>query len=710
MKLYQTSEIRNVALVGGARSGKTILGEALLFTGGVVTRRGTIEDKNTVSDYKEIELERQSSVYASPLYTEFNNHKINIIDCPGVDDFVGEVVSSLHVVDTALLVLNSQNGVEVGSELAWRQTNKANMPVVILANQLDHEKANFDELVKESNQVLSNKIKIVQYPVNPGVGFDSVIDVLRMKMLKFSADGKYQELAIPAEEMAKAEDLQNQLIEAAAETDDALLEHFFEGGTLTEEEVSKGLKTGLMQRSFFPLLCISAKQNFGTARLLEAIIGSVPSPNQNKLLTLSDGNEIAYNPAGNPQAIVFKTSIEQHLGEVSYFKVTNGTIIESLDMVNFDTDSKERLSQLFAISGKNRVKVEKLLPGDIGATIKLRDTKTGNTLNGGKASAEKVAGIVYPESRHRAALKAKNSSDDEKLGGLLRQIHTEDPSLTFENSVELKQIIVSGQGELHLNIAKWFIEKMNKIEVEYFSPKIPYRETITKQSKAMYRHKKQSGGAGQFGEVHMLIQPYTEDMKPQTEFAIRGTEEHKLSWGGKLIYNNCIVGGAIDARFMPAILKGIMEKMEEGPLTGSYARDIVVNIYDGKMHDVDSNELAFKLAGRQAFREAFKTAGPKILEPICDVEVMVPEERMGDVMTDLQGRRAIIMGMEGEGVYQRIKARVPLAEMNRYSTSLSALTSGRGSYGMKIAEYQQVPTDVQDVLLKTYEAQEKEED
>ncbi|MEI7596352.1 MAG: elongation factor G [Bacteroidota bacterium] len=710
MKVYQTSEIRNVALVGSARSGKTILGEALLFMGGVVTRRGTIEDKNTISDYKEIELERQSSVYASPLFTEYNNHKINIIDCPGVDDFVGDVVSSLHVSDTALLVLNSQNGVEVGSELAWRQTNKANMPVVLLANQLDHEKANFDELLKEANQMLSSKISIIQYPVNPGIGFDSVIDVMKMKMLKFSADGKYQELEIPANEKDKAEDLQGKLIEAAAESDEALMEKFFEDGTLTEEEIFRGLKAGLISRGIFPLFCISAKQNFGTARLLEVLISSVPSPEQSKLLKLSDGKDIAYNATGNPQLIVFKTSIEQHLGEVSYFKVTNGTITESLDMVNFDTDSKERLSQLFAISGKTRVKVEKLLPGDIGATIKLRDTKTGNTLNGGKAGTEKVEGIVYPESRHRAALRAKNTSDDEKLGGLLRQIHTEDPSLTFENSVELKQIIVSGQGELHLNIAKWIIEKINKIDVEYYSPKIPYRETITKQSKAMYRHKKQSGGAGQFGEVHMLIQPYTPEMKPQTEFAIRGTEEHILPWGGKLIYNNCVVGGAIDARFMPAILKGIMEKIEEGPLTGSYARDIVVNIYDGKMHDVDSNELAFKLAGRQAFREAFKTAGPKILEPICDVEVMVPEERMGDVMTDLQGRRAIIMGMEGEGVYQRIKARVPLAEMNRYSTSLSALTSGRGNYGMKIAEYQQVPSDVQDVLLKAYEAQEAQED
>jgi elongation factor G len=417
-----------------------------------------------------------------------------------------------------------------------------------------------------------------------------------------------------------------------------------------------------------------------------------------------------FDPNIAPAAFVFKTSIEQHLGEISFFKVFQGTITEAIDLVNTSTSSKERLSQLFAVSGKSRQKVEKVIAGDIAATIKLKDTYTGNTLATSKNQDTIVSPIVYPEPKIRMAVRAKNTADEEKLAGILKEMNKIDPTLIFEHSKELKQVILSGQGEMHLNIAKWVIENINKIGIEYFAPKIPYRETITKNASAMYRHKKQSGGAGQFGEVHMLIEPHYEGKPNQTQHPIRGTDEHNLSWGGKLIFNNCIVGGAIDARFMPAILKGLMEKMEEGPLTGSYARDIVVNIYDGKMHPVDSNEISFKLAGRNAFKDAFKNAGPKILEPIYDVEVMVPEEKMGDVMTDLQGRRAIIMGMDSEGNYQKIKAKVPLAELNRYSTTLSSLTSGRATYGMKFAEYQQVPMDVQEALLKAYEEEEKDED
>ncbi len=711
MKVYQTNEIKNIALVGGTKSGKTTIAEAMLFEGGVINRRGSVDEKNSVSDYREIELERQASVFSTVLYSEFNGKKINILDAPGFDDYIGEVIASLKVADTAAMVINAQNGVEVGTEVTWRQVSRLNKPAFFIVNQLEHEKANFDEAIRQMKQAFGEKAVVAQYPINAGTGFDTVIDVLKMKMYKFPSDGGKPEISeIPDSEKEKAEELHNAIIEAAAESDEALMEVFFENGTLNEEETAKGINLGIATRTMFPVVCASAKNNQGINRILEFITENLPSPTEVELEKSTEGNEFKFDESAIPVAFVFKTAIEPHLGEVSFFKVYDGTLNESIDLVNTATDSKERLSQLFVIAGKNRQKVDKVMPGDIAATIKLKSTYTNNTLTTSKNQSVVVEPIVFPEPKYRTAVKAKNANDEEKLATVLKEMNSIDPTLKFEQSKELKQLILSGQGELHLNVAKWMIENLEKIEIEFFPPKIPYRETITKSAKATYRHKKQSGGAGQFGEVHMMIEPYTEGMSNQTEFPVRQQEEHKLLWGGKLVFNNCIVGGAIDSRFMPAILKGIMEKMEEGPLTGSYARDIVVNIYDGKMHQVDSNEISFKLAGRNAFKDAFKNAGPKILEPIYDVEVVVPEEKMGDVMTDLQGRRSIIMGMEAEGNYQKIKAKVPLAEMNRYSTTLSSITSGRATYGMKYAEYQQVPSDVQDKLLKAYEAEQEEED
>jgi elongation factor G len=710
MKVYKTNEVRNVALVGSAKSGKTTLSESILFQGGLINRRGSVDDKNTVSDYRDIELERQNSVSSTVLYVEHNGHKINLIDTPGFDDFVGEVVTALRVCDSAIMVLNAQNGLEVGTEIHWRHTVKNNTPVVFAINHLEHEKSSFDETLRQLRQQFGNNVTVLQYPVNEGLSFDSIIDLLKLKMIRYPEGGKPEVVEIPESEKAKAEELQATLIENAAENDEALMEVFFENGTLTEEEIQKGLKLGITNRGLFPVLCIAAKPFKGIDLLMDFIVSTLPAPNEVPPVKTTDGKELNCNPADLTSAFIFKTSIEPHLGEVSYFKVYAGEIAEGSDLVNGKSGNKERLTQLYAIAGKNREKVEKIVAGDLGAAIKLKSVRTNQTLNSPKNSDDMVESIVYPEPKIRMAVKAKTSTDDEKLGTILNEMHKVDPTLISQQSKELRQLIIEGQGELHLNIAKWHIETIDKIPIDFIAPKIPYRETITKQAKAMYRHKKQSGGAGQFGEVHMLIQPYTEDMQKPTDFPVRGTEEHELPWGGKLIFNNCIVGGAIDARFMPAILKGIMEKIEQGPLTGSYARDIAVYIYDGKMHPVDSNEISFKLAGRNAFREAFKNAGPKILEPIYDVEVMVPEEKMGDVMTDLQGRRAVIMGMESEGNYQKIKAKVPLAEMNRYSTSLSSITSGRATYGLKFAEYQQVPADVQTALLKAYEEQEGEED
>ncbi len=711
MKIYQTSEIRNIALVGGAKAGKTTLAESMLFEAGLINRRGSVEDKNTVSDYRLIELERQNSVLSTVMYVEYKGKKINIIDCPGFDDFVGEVVAALKVADTAVMVINAQNGVEVGAEIAWRYTSRDDKPVLFAVNHLEHDNSNFDETVRQLKTQFGNKVTVAQYPHNHGVGFNSIIDLLKMKMLKYPETGGAPEiLDIPADEKDKAEELQNMLIENSAEADEALMEKFFENGTLTEEELQQGLRKGITSRQIYPVFCVNAKQNMGTGALMEFIGTSTPAPDEAAPVKTKEGKELHCKATDPVSALIFKTSIESHLGEISFFKVYGGEITEAVDLNNANRSSKERLSQLFAMYGKNRNKVEKLVAGDIGATIKLKNSMTNDTLNSLKNPDVIIEPIAFPEPKIRMAAKAKNTTDEEKLSSAMQEMHRVDPTFLVEYSKELKQMLVSGQGELHLNIVKWHVETQEKVQMEYFAPRIPYRETITKSAKSMYRHKKQSGGAGQFGEVHMLVHPYIEGGEMQKEFPIRGTDTVTLSWGGKLIMNNCIVGGSIDTRFMPAIMKGLMEKMEEGPLTGSYARDIVVNIYDGKMHPVDSNEISFKLASRNAFKEAFKNAGPKILEPIYDVEVIVPEDRMGDVMTDLQGRRAVILGMESDGNYQKIKARVPLAEMNRYSTSLSSVTSGRAMYSLRFAEYAQVPPDIQDKLLKEYEEQQQDEE
>jgi elongation factor G len=711
MKVYETKDIRNIALVGGAKSGKTTLAEDMLFEGGLINRRGSIDDKNTVSDYRPIELERENSVLSTVLFAEYAGRKINIIDTPGFDDFVGEVIASLKVADTAVVVLNAQNGVEVGTEIAWRNTTKYNTPVIFAINHLEHENSNFDETIRQMKTQFGGSLSIVQYPVNAGPGFNSFIDLLKMKMFKYPDGGGKPEITdIPAEEKDKADELQAAMIEDLASSDEELMEKFFENGTLTEDEMRQALKVGLSSRALFPVMCIGAKHNMGVGRLMEFIANNGPSPDEMPAVKTTKGKEFNCDPTGLISAFVFKTSIEPHFGEVSFFKVYSGEITEGTDLVNSKSGAKERLGQLFAVYGKNREKLTKVVAGDIAASVKLKNTPTNSTLNTSKLSDDEIEPIEFPEPKFRAAVKAINQGDEEKMGSILTLMHKVDQTLIVEYSKELKQLILGGQGELHLNITKWQLEHLENVPIEFFAPKIPYRETITRSAKADYRHKKQSGGSGQFGEVHMMIEPYVEGMEWTKEFPVRKSEEIQLEWGGKLIMNSCIVGGAIDARFMPAILKGVMEKMEEGPLTGSYARDIVFYVYDGKMHPVDSNEISFKLAGRHAFREAFKNAGPQILEPIYDVEVLVPEERMGDVMTDLQGRRAIIMGMDREGNYQKINAKAPLAEMNKYATALSSITSGRAMYSMKFAEYTNVPPDVQMQLLKTYEESQEEDD
>ena len=711
MKNYSAKEIKNIVLIGAPGTGKTTLAEAMAFEGKVIDRRGSIENNNTLSDNTDIEHEYKRSIYSTTLFTEFMDRKLNIIDCPGSDDFCGSLFSAFKVGDVGVMVLNAQNGWEVGSELQSRYARLLNKPLIGVVNQLDGDKANFDATVEGIRANSSVKPVIVQYPINQGAGFDSFIDVLMMKMYKFvDENGKREEHPIPENELERANALNQELAEAAAVYDDALMELYFEKGSLTQDDIRAGLKLGVSKRDIMPIFCASGKRDIGTKRLMEFIINVAPGPLKAPAFLSTEGEELVANAEEPTVVFVFKSQIEQHIGEITYFRVIRGKVTEGMELVNSRTGNKEKLSQLFAVAGKNRVKVTELSAGDIGCTVKLKGTRTNDTLAAPSAPVT-VEPIVFPEPRYRAAVKAKEQNDEEKLGKLLNDAKYEDPTILVEYSKELKQTIIQGQGEHHLNILKQRLSTENKMEIEFFAPKIPYRETITKVAQADYRHKKQSGGSGQFGEVHMVIEPYYEGMPEPSKYkvngqeiavSVKGKEEYDMPWGGKLQYYNSIVGGAIDARFMPAILKGIMEKMDEGPLTGSYARDIRVVIYYGKMHPVDSNELSFKLAGRNAFKEAFRNAGPKIMEPIYNVEVLTPSEYMGAVMSDLQNRRAMIMGMESDKGFDRLNARVPLAELYRYSTSLSSLTSGAATYTMQFAQYEQVPADVQDKLLKAY--------
>ena len=719
MKVYQSHEIKNIALLGSKGSGKTTLAEAMLYECGVIKRRGTVEGKNTVSDYFPVEKEYGYSVFSTVFYAEFLGKKLNVIDCPGADDFVGSAITALNVTDTGAIVIDSQYGVEVGTQNIFRTAENLNKPILFAMNQLDGEKADYDNVINQMHETFGNRIVQVQYPLSCGPSFNAMIDVLLMKMYSWSPEGGTPTISeIPESEMEKARELNQKLVEAAAENDETLMEKFFEQGSLTEDEMREGIRKGLITRSIYPVFCVSALRDMGVRRMMEFLGNVVPFVSEMPKPENTAGEKIAPDANGPTSIYCFKTTVEPHIGEVSYFKVMSGTVHQGDDLINVDRgDGRERLAQLFCVCGQIRTPVEELVAGDIGASVKLKDVRTGNTLNA-KGCDYHFDFIKYPAPKYQRAIKPVNESDAEKLSEILTRMHEEDPTWQIEQSKELKQTIVSGQGEFHLRTLKWRIENNDKLSVEFIEPRIPYRETITKASRADYRHKKQSGGAGQFGEVHLIVEPYYDGMPaPDTykfnnqEFRmnVRDTQTIDLEWGGKLVVCNCIVGGAIDARFIPAIVKGLMDRMEQGPLTGSYARDVRVCIYDGKMHPVDSNEISFRLAGRNAFSEAFKNAGPKILEPIYDVEVLTPADVMGDVMSDLQGRRAIIMGMSSEKGFEKITAKVPLKEMSSYSTALSSITGGRSSFSMKFASYELVPSDVQEKLLKAYEAEQTDE-
>ncbi|MCR8918121.1 translation factor GTPase family protein [Bacteroides sp. ET225] len=718
MKVYQTNEIKNIALLGNDGAGKTTLTEALLYESGIIKRRGRITAKNTVSDYFPVEQEYGYSVFSTVYHVEWNGKKLNIIDCPGSDDFVGAAITALNVTDTAVLLLNGQYGPEVGTQNHFRYTEKLGKPVIFLVNQLDSEKCDFDHVLEQLKENYGSKVVPVQYPLSTGPDFNALIDVLLMKKYSWGPDGGAPTIEdIPAEEMEKAQECHKTLVEAAAEHDETLMEKFFESDSLTEDEMREGIRKGLAARGMFPVFCVCAGKDMGVRRLMEFLGNVVPFVDEMPPVHNTRGVPVPPDPNGPTSLYFFKTAVEPHIGDVQYFKVMSGVVHEGDDLTNADRGSKERIAQLYVCAGANREKVDELRAGDIGCTVKLKDVKTGNTLNG-KDCDNRFNFIKYPNPKYTRAIKAVNEADTEKMMAVLHRMREEDPTWVVEQSKELKQILVHGQGEFHLRTLKWRLENNEKLSVQFLEPKIPYRETITKAARADYRHKKQSGGAGQFGEVHLIVEPYYEGMPaPDTykfngqefKITVKGTETVDLEWGGKLVFVNSVVGGAIDARFMPAILKGIMSRMEQGPLTGSYARDVRVIVYDGKMHPVDSNEISFMLAGRHAFSDAFKNAGPKILEPIYDVEVFVPSEKLGDVMSDMQGRRGMIIGMSSEKGYEKLLAKVPLKEMSNYSTSLSSLTGGRASFIMKFASYELVPTDVQNKLMKEFEEQEKDD-
>ncbi len=719
MRVYQTNEIKNIALIGSAGSGKTTLAEAMLFEAGIIKRRGTVEGKNTVSDYFPVEQEYGYSVFPTVFHVEWNNKKLNFIDCPGSDDFVGGAITALNVTDQAVIVVNGQYGPEVGTMNTFRVTEKLGKPVIFLINQLDREHCDFESIMNNMRDTFGSKCVEVQYPIATGLGFNAVIDVLLMKKYSWKPEGGAPIIEdIPAEEMDKAQELHAALIEAAAENDETLMEKFFEEETLSEDEIREGIRKGLVSRSIFPVFCVCAAKDMGVRRLMEFLGNVVPFPTDMPKVRDTNGDEITIDSDGPESLFFFKTGMEPHIGEVSYFKVMSGTVRQGDDLTNADRGSKERMGQIFTCAGANRIAVDELKAGDIGCTVKLKDVKTGNTLNA-KDVDIRFDFIKYPNSKYSRAIKAVSESDTEKLMAAVLKMRQEDPTWVVEQSKELKQTIIHGQGEFHLRTLKWRLENNEKIPVIYEEPKIPYRETITKVNRADYRHKKQSGGAGQFGEVHLIVEPYTDGMPDPVVYKfggqefkmnIKSREEIDLEWGGKLVFLNSVVGGAIDQRFMPAILKGVMERMEQGPLTGSYARDVRVIVYDGKMHPVDSNELSFMLAARNAFSKAFKDAGPKVLEPIYDLEVLVPADYMGDVMGDLQGRRAIIMGMDSEAGYQKLNAKIPLKELANYSIALSSLTGGRASFTTTFSSYELVPNDIQQELIKQHEAELAEED
>tara|TARA_R110001583_G_scaffold43761_1_gene139071 strand:- start:521 stop:2623 length:2103 start_codon:yes stop_codon:yes gene_type:complete len=699
MKIFDEKHIKNIVLVGAHNSGKTTLSETMLFEAGLINRRGTVEDHNTVSDYHSIEHERSSSIYATPMHTEWRNYKINIIDTPGLDDFIGEIISSIRVADTVVTTINGRQGVEVGTEIIWNYIDKYNIPTLFVVNQIDHSDTKFENSFKGIQSLVGKNAVRIQYPIKID-GAQGIIDVLKMKLYKFGPNGgKPEKLKIPDDQKELADKLRNELIEKAAENDDDLLELFFEKGTLNEDEMRKGIKAGMLNHDLFPVFCVSALNDMGSGRLMGFIDNVAPAAADLKSEQTVEGDELFPKTTGPTVLFVFKTLFQTNLGQITFFKVKSGELNVNDRLTNSRTGETEIINQLFIMDGKERQSVSKLSVGDIGATLKLKFSETNDTLYSGKNPIT-LKQIQYPDDRIILSVSASNKTDDEKLNEALKKIHIQDPTVNLSFSQENKEMLISCQGELHLATLDWTLKNIYGVEAIFEKPKTAYRETIQRSSTANYKHKKQSGGSGQFAQVHIKIEPWQEGMDEPEGFNIRGKEEIDLTWGGKLVFYNCIVGGVIDARYLPSIMKGVLEVMESGPLTGSYIRDIRVMVYDGKMHSVDSNDISFKIAGAHAFREAFLNANPKLLEPKNELIVKVPEEMVGQVMTDLQSRRAVIQGFENSENYQVLNCQIPADELFGYSTDLRSLTQGRATFSTSFSSYQAVPTNIQSQLVK----------
>ncbi|MBR9977660.1 MAG: elongation factor G [Bacteroidetes bacterium] len=696
MREFTPEQIRNVAVIGHGSSGKTILAEAMLLSSGATTRIGRIEDGSTTSDYHFDEIERQISINSTLLSTIFRDHKINIIDTPGYSDFLGDVISSLGVVDTALLVLKSAEGVEVGSELVWNYADKTETPVVIAINKMDNEHAEFDQVVEEARARLSPDVVIAQFPVNKGPNFSTCIDVIRKKMMTFATDGsgKYEETEVPEEYKSRIEAEHQALLEKVAESSEQLLDAFFEKGTLSEAEMAQGLKSAIRNRKVFPVFCMAAQMNIGVGRVMEFLINYCPDPITDRTFpALKTGTDeetiITPSPSGDACAFVFKTISEPHVGELSLFRVYNGTITAGSDVVNQNNGKGERLNQLYSLRGKERYDMPKVTVGDIAAAVKLKDTHTNNTLTA-KGYDTMIPLIAFPEPVMSCAVKSKAKGDEDKIGTGLHTLHEEDPSFRVRVDQETGETIVDGQGEIHINVMTKRLKERFGVEVELTPPRIPYRETIRKSSDVSYKHKKQTGGAGQYAEVYIKLEP-----KPRGE--------------GYEFVNN-IVGGVISGRFIPAVDKGIQEQMARGVVAGCRMIDMRVTLYDGSQHTVDSNEMAFKTAAQMAFKRAVNDASPILLEPIYEIEVTVPDEFMGDVMGDISTHRGKIQGMDANGPFQVIKAKVPLSELYNYATRLRSITQGRGLFRRSFSNYEDVPGDVQQRIVEEYKAAKLEED
>ena len=710
MPNFDTNHVKNIVLLGHAGSGKTTLAECMLFEAGLINRRGTVADGNTVSDYHELEQERGNSIFASLLHTTWRGFKINILDTPGYDDFSGEVISALRVADTGVMLLNASMGVEVGTDIIWDYTEQFKTPMILAVNKLDQETADFSKTLDEAKAHFGPNVVAVQYPVNAGIGFNKIIDVLNMVMYQYGPNGgKPEKLPIPDSQKTTADAMHKALIEAIASNDETLMEQYFEQGELNEDDMKKGLKKAMINHDIFPLFCLSSLQNMGSGRLMGFIDNVGPSANEMRPQTTKSGQSLTCEANGPACIFVFKTISEPHVGELSLFKVFSGTIKAGMELVNETTGSVEKLNQLLLLEGHNRINVTELAAGDIGATLKLKNTHVNNTLHDRGHNIE-LPPIVFPLPNMTVAIESVKKGEEEKLSQALHTLREEDATVIVEQSAELRQTLLKTQGELHLQVIKWKLEHLHKLDVKFEKPRIPYRETIRQQAEATYRHKKQSGGSGQFGEVHLRIEPWHEGMADPAGLNVRGREEHDLPWGGKLVYFNCIVGGAIDTRFLPSILKGVMEKMHEGPLTGSYVRDVRVSVFDGKMHPVDSNDISFRLAGLKAFKDAFSRADPQIMEPLYQLEVLCPDDQTGPVMGDLQTRRAIVEGIDTESHFQKIIAKVPLSEMADYSSSLRSITQGRAKFRLSFYEYSPMPYDLQKKLAEEYLKHAKDED